>query len=738
MASRALLALLSIAAAAPAAFAAAENPAEVMELGRIDVIATTPLPGLGTPLPLVPANVQVFTSRNWLSQRPVSLPDFLERNATGVSINSAQGNPFQPDLSYRGFTASPLLGLPQGLSVFQDGVRINEPFGDVVNWDLLPQSAIASIQLIPGANPAFGPNTLGGALAIYTKSGSQFPGGELEAYGGSSRRRALQLAQGGSRGNWDYFVTAHTLRDAGWAEHNASRIAQLFAKVGYQTDRTDFDVSLTSADNTLEATQTLPRSFLDDIRQPYTYPDRNDNRATLLTLKGSRFIADDVVAGATAYYRKYRNDAVASNVLAENGIDATNDRSVIDQSSFGGGAQITWSTKPWGRDNRLVAGASVDAGNVRFTRFSQAAAFDAARGTEGLGDFERGTDAGARDRRYGAFFSNVLSLTPHWAVTASGRYNVARVEIEDRGGEDPELAGNHRFARMSPAAGINFNPSETLTTYVSYGRGMRAPTPIELTCADPSAPCKLPNNFLADPPLDAVISSTVEAGARGGTPEANSWSAAVWRTDLDHDIQFVGSGGATVNAGYFRNVGRTRRQGVELAGESRLGPWRLGARYGFVDATFQSPFLAASPQNSSADAQGMIAVQPGDVIPAIPRHNLKLRAEYADASWTAAVSVICASAIFARGDENNRDVNGRIPGYAVVHLGASWRVSKAVEIFAKVDNVFDVRYANFGILGENFFTGPSRTFASEGAVTEQFRGPGAPLGAWLGLRLRWS
>jgi iron complex outermembrane receptor protein len=709
-----------------------------MELGRIDVIATTPLPGLGTALPLVPANVQVLTGRQWLSQRPLSLPDLLERGATGITVNAAQGNAFQPDLSYRGFTASPLLGLPQGLSVFQDGVRINEPFGDVVNWDLLPQSAIASIQLVPGAHPAFGPNTLGGALALYTKSGSQFPGGELEAYGGSWRRRALQVEQGGSRGPWDYFVTAHALRDAGWAEHNASRIAQFFAKVGYQTDRSDFDVSLTSADNTLEATQTLPRSFLDDIRQPYTFPDRSDNRASLLTLKGSRFLAEDIVLGGNAYFRKYRNDAVASNVLAEPGMDATNDRSVIDQSSFGGGAQLTWDARPGGRANRFVAGASVDAGDVGFTRFSQPATFDAARGTVPLGDFAPGTDAAARDRRYGAFFSNVFSIDAYWALTVSGRYNMARVRIEDRSGRDPALDGNHRFSRMSPAAGITFNPSSDLTAYVSYGRGMRAPTPIELTCADPAAPCQLPNNFLADPPLAPVLSATMEAGARGRRGDDGTWSAAVWRTDLDNDIQFVGSGGATANAGYFRNVGRTRRQGVELAAGSRFGPVQLGARYSFIDATFRSPFAGSSPQNSSANAEGMIEVRPGDAIPAIPRHSLKLRAEYVRESWSASLTVTCASAVYARGDENNRDANGRVPGYAVVHLNASWRAARDVEIFAKVDNLFDIRYANFGILGENFFTGPGRAFAAEGAVTEQFRGPGAPFGAWLGVRYRWS
>jgi len=160
-----------------------ENPAEALEMPTVEIIGTTPLPGLGTPTRDVPANVQVFTSKDLSGQRQTNVTDYLEQNATGLSANAAQGNPFQPDISFRGFSASPLLGTPQGVSVFQDGVRVNEPFGDVVNWDLIPQSAIASIQLIPGSNPAFGLNTLGGAVAVYTKSGAQYPGGSATLSG---------------------------------------------------------------------------------------------------------------------------------------------------------------------------------------------------------------------------------------------------------------------------------------------------------------------------------------------------------------------------------------------------------------------------------------------------------------------------------------------------------------------------------------------------------------------------
>src|SRR5260370_16910004 len=153
----------------------------------------------------------MLTRRDFDRQRPLELTDFLGANANSVNVGAAQGNAYQQDISFRGLTASPLLGAPQGLSVFQDGVRINEAFGDVVNWDLIPQSAISSIQLIPGSNPAFGLNTLGGALAIYTKSGAQHPGGDVEVSGGSFGRKTAQVEWGGASGALAYFLTPNYL-----------------------------------------------------------------------------------------------------------------------------------------------------------------------------------------------------------------------------------------------------------------------------------------------------------------------------------------------------------------------------------------------------------------------------------------------------------------------------------------------------------------------------------------------
>lgn len=725
------------------------NPAEALERPTVEVVGTSPLPGLGTGKKDVPGNVQIYTSDDLSGQRQSNTTDFLQQNAGSITANAAQGNPFQPDISFRGFTASPLLGTPQGVSVFQDGVRINEPFGDIVNWDLVPQSAIAGIQIIPGSNPMFGLNTLGGAIAVYTKSGTEYPGASLQVEGGSFGRRTAQAEWGTARGSLDFFITGNLFEDDGWADHNPSRVRQLFAKTGWQNDKTDLDASLTVADNDLQGTQTLPLSFLYDIRQAYTFPDTNINKLAFLTVKGSRFVSDELLLGGNLYYRHYRNSSVSSNVNDDFGsvdpdsgeldaVAATNDQSTITQDSHGGGLQLVLSGAPAGLKNQLTVGAGFDAAQARFTQYSQDADLTDDRGTLPTGDFDLQTDADTGSHAYGIFAQDILNLTKQWTLTAAGRYNHVDISVADRTGSSPLLNGDNSFSRFNPSVGLNFNPTDELTAYASYDEGARAPTAIELTCADPDAPCKLPNDFLADPPLKQVVSRTFEAGARGTLGRQWRWSAAAYRTRLTHDIEFISSGAGAGNAGYFANVARTRRQGVELSADGRLQSLTISVRYSFTDATFQSAFLQSSPDNSSADESGAIQVEPGDRIPGIPRHVLKTRIGYAiTPRLSIGANLVVSDGVYARGDENNRDVNGKLPGYALLNLDAHYRPRPNLEIFARVNNALDRNYYDFGVLGENFFTGPNHTFGPGAGLDprpEQFRGPGAPIGAWIGVR----
>ena len=728
---------------------APETAVTAQQIPIIEVISTTLLPGLAIALRDVPANVQNHSQNDLAKQRQRNLAEYLENNSSSVTINAAQGNPFQLDVSFRGFTASPLLGLPQGLSVFQDGVRVNESFGDVVNWDLIPLSAVSHIQLIPGSNPVFGLNTLGGALAIYTKRGINNPGGAFEISAGSFGRRAAEFAYGDKRGNWDYFISTNVQRDRGWAEHNPSRVGQFFGKLGYRYLGLDLELAATVANTKLEGTQTIPLSFADNPRQPYTYPDENSNLLAMLSLKGIYVINPNLLLGGNAYHRDYKNNSMSSNINANFGeinsasgmtnlVEATNDRSAINQLSYGAGLQLTHLGQIASMKNQLVFGANADIGRARFTQDAQDAEFTPGRATQAIGAFVRATDADSRNRYFGLFVHNTLSIDDQWTFSLSARHNIAKIEIADRSGSAPGLNGRHTFARVNPALGLNFNPTPQLTAYASVNEGMRAPTPIELTCADPAAPCKLPNNFLSDPPLKKVVARTFEAGARGKWGDTTAWSVAAYRSDLSDDILFISGAGAGSNVGYFQNVGNTRRAGLELAGEQKWDNFSVTARYAFINATYESSFLVNSAVNSNANALGAISVMPGNRIPGIPKHSLKLRLSYeAISGWLVSGNFIHVSKTYARGDENNSDARGTVPGYTVVNLDTRFKFTDSIELFANINNLFNQQYASFGILDRNAFTGPNRSFDNANAVGEQFRGYGAPRGVWVGLRFSW-
>ncbi|HQM88459.1 MAG TPA: TonB-dependent receptor plug domain-containing protein, partial [Methylotenera sp.] len=238
-----LMAILTAYAVPQIAYA--EDNSNAVDLGKIEVIGTTPLAGVGLPIEQIPSNVQVVKGKELQQQNSLSIADFMNNNLLGVSVNETQNNPYQPDILFRGFTASPLLGTPQGLSVFQDGVRVNEPFGDAVNWDLIPVNAIAGMNLMPGSNPVFGLNTLGGALSVQTKNGRTHQGGGIETSFGSWSRKTVAAEFGGvsTDNSIDYFLAGNYFDEDGWRDHSPTEVKQIFGKLGWQNEASRLELS---------------------------------------------------------------------------------------------------------------------------------------------------------------------------------------------------------------------------------------------------------------------------------------------------------------------------------------------------------------------------------------------------------------------------------------------------------------------------------------------------------------
>src|SRR3954469_8155758 len=272
---------------------------------QVDVIASTPLPGVELTLDKMPSPVQTAIARDIEAAGSLNLPDFLNRRLNGVYVNEVQGNPFQADVNYRGYTASPLLGTPQGLSIFMDGVRLNQPFGEVVSWDLIPQMAIASMTLMPGSNPLFGLNTLGGALAIQTKDGKSSAGTTLQASYGSNLRRAIELEHGGSNSRgWNWYVAGNLFAEDGWRQHSPSDVRQFFGRIDWNSARARLDLSSSLADTALTGNGVQDQRLLDRAyTSVYTSPDDTNNRAGLVNL-GWQFRKNPLlIVSSNAYFR---------------------------------------------------------------------------------------------------------------------------------------------------------------------------------------------------------------------------------------------------------------------------------------------------------------------------------------------------------------------------------------------------------------------------------------------------
>jgi outer membrane receptor protein involved in Fe transport len=814
---------VAIAVGWPAAPArAAGDPPPLPPLQTVEVIGITPLPGLGLARQQVPANVQTLDSVAASGTDSANLPDALNRRLGSVFVNDIQGNPFQPDLNFRGFTASPLLGTPQGLSVYLDGVRLNQPLGDVVSWDLIPRNAIASVSLMPGSNPLFGLNTLGGALSIRTKDGLHAAGTSLQVLAGNHSRQEIGFEHGDhNAAGWHWYLTGNGFRESGWRAASPTRLGQLFGKLGWTDGRSA--VSLSAAltpsrltGNGLQEARLLAREHA----SVYTSPDQTRNRAMLVNLAASHAVNDQLQLSGNAYYRKIRtgtlngdlNDdsldqsvyqpgaaerealaaagysgyplggataantpfpswrCIANVLLEDEPAEKCNgllNRSDSRQANYGLSGQGTFSGTLAGHRNQLTLGAAFDVSRVDFRQTAQFGYLNPDHSVTPVDFFADGSEIDDDDtpidarvdllghtRTAGLFATDTLDLGATLHLTLSGRYNRTTVRNRDRitpGGGPGSLDGDHRFSRFNPAIGATWDLAPTLNVYAGYNEGSRTPTAIELGCADPANPCKLPNAMAGDPPLHQVVTKTWEAGLRETLPHLR-WNAGLFRAENVDDILFVADNAA--GFGYFRNVGKTRRQGLELGLEGKGSAERAlswSASYTWLDATFRSAGLLNGAANSSADEDGNIALGPGDRMPLTPRHLFKARADWRiTPSWSVEAGMLAVSGSTARGNENGRHEpdgiyflgSGRAAGYALFDLGTTWEAAPRLRFFAQVNNLFDRRYATAAHLNATGFSADgnflARPFAASGdnasLVASTFYAPGAPRTIWAGLR----
>ena len=750
-------------------------------LEEITVIGTA-ITGRSLNLDALPYAAQRFTADELSDRTFFSAVDLLENRAASVSTNAAQNNRLQPDLQYRGFTASPLLGLSQGLAVYQNGVRVNEAFGDTVNWDLLPASSMAQLDLIGGSNPVYGLNTIGGALTITTQTGFSAEGGDISYTAGDFSTRDYTALYGANNGAWGFFIAVDAMEEDGWRDFSESDANTVYSALSWRGERSELDLFVNYGDSNLKGNGSVPLDLLNQRRSAvFTHPDQTENSLRMGSLSLRHQFDEGLKLSANVFYRDletftFNGDGAEyeecgeddegdldagkledlddddedhpfegylcnedgevvtdkDGMLVEEDFNGINNRSRRLQESHGFTVQIQGETDFGTMNHQYLIGIDYFRGKTQFDSNVEFSQLTATRGTTLTGryDQEGNTNLNTEIETWSVFLSDYLTLTDAIGLSLSARYNTTHSVGVDPTGQRPELAGDHTFDNVNLGAGVLWQINAQTSVYANLQTSTRTPTPVELACSHPDAPCTLPNTFLADPPLDEVTSVSTELGIRGSNHWLQRYRLGGFLIRADDDIVFQTTGGVSSNQGFFQNAADTQRLGLELelAGGGERWSWYLN--YTRMDATYESAFFASSP-NNPASVNDKLLVRSGSHIPLLPHNNLKMGASFQLLEATrVGLDYRYQEGVHLRGDEAN--VDAKTDAWQVVDLYARTTVGDHVYIEARLDNAFDTQYETFGLYGE-----ADEVLPEVSDDSGRFLGPAMPRIWWLTLGVQW-
>ncbi len=806
------------------------------DLGSIEVIGISPLPGILLDKDDYPHTSQSLDNNTIKKSLSKTLADLMNENLAGVSVKEIQNGSFQKNVDYRGFTASPLLGESQGITVYLEGVRINESFGDTVQWELIPEYAIKKVDLM-SSNPAFGLNALGGALVLTPKKGLDYKNVDLYVDNtikfGSFAYHSETVEFGSGTKNTGLYTSIEKASDGGWRDHSKGKIARFYTNLGHEKENYNINLSILGADTDLNGNGVTPVELLHvDRASVFTWPDNTTNKVFMFTGSSNYFTENDSIFSTNIYVRKlFRNtfnaDEVDAEECAENAaLDASELQSdygfddspicgednsagdygvILDQNgnaiesndeirkygllnktfttttSIGGTLQYDTFLEILDREHQLSLGLSYDQAksyyksggflgiltNERtvtplFNSYDQPIELVAEQEHTGNGgnpgDKERG-DVGPAEvtgklNLYGAYAGNSFKLDEKITFSGSARANIAFVELVDNFNTDiytrtAFINGDHRYFRVNPSLGIVRKINKDYSLLINYREASRAPSPVELACADPSAPCRLPNAFVADPPLEQVVTRAVETGLRGKKSLDQldiKWSSTAFIAKNYDDIIFV-SAGTGLSSGYFKNFGETQRLGLDLSFNAKNNNTKsrlknLSLNYSFMKASFQSSHTlpAANHPNSSND------VKAGDIIPGMPEHKINGNINYElMENFMIKLGLVAATGVYLRGDESNQ-LNKTAP-YTIFNLQSDYSPKKDINFFVRFENLLNSDYETMGVLGEASSDEVSVPISelgdtgsgdlAVGPLDPNFLSPGQPRSIFIGINLKW-
>lgn len=679
-----------------------------------------------------PMHVQRFDRDDLAKSSRYSVAQFLDQRAMGITVNDAQNNPLQPDVRFRGYAASPLLGSSQGVVVYFNGVRVNESFGDTVNWDLLPQSTVSDMAVVAGPNPVFGQNALGGAIVMAGKNGFNYEGGRLSTGIGGYGARSIVAEHGRNGGGWGVYLNLEAYEEDGWRDFSPTESQNAYLALSRHSDVTQWDLYLHQSQSELKGNGAVPVGLLEQDRKAvFTHPDLTENELSMLNLVMNHWFDSDTRLSANLFFRQIRSDAFNGDGSDKDECEPPNDDFLCEEEEEGGEQAEDQNGNPvsskfnainnisqrdqdtWGASltlyktvlqgdvrNHWTLGVDYLAGTTDFDSSVEFAQLKDNRSTtrSGLYDEEGYTALRSDIDMAAIYLSNTIVATENVTLQVSLRFNSVEVAGKDQSGERPELTASHRYSQLNGGVGLAWTISEQAQLYGGIYQSSRAPTPVELACSHPEAPCNLPNTFLADPPLDDVVSQSVELGVRTQVAEQWHWDIALFHTVNKDDIHFQTTGGVSSNQGFFTNIGDTLHQGLETRLAANFDSVDISLGYTYLDATYEDDYIAFSPNNPASD-EARLKVNSGSHIPAIAQHTIKLAMDY---SWTerirSGVEFNASSGVYLRGDEAN--VDDKTDGYALVNAYIRYQPAKEWTLSLEASNLLDKEYERFGLYGE--------------------------------------
>lgn len=692
----------------------AEEQEEVQT--RDVVVSSTRLPDAPVDPRTLPAKVTVITAEDIKKSGAKTVQEAIQW-ATGIVMYDQVGNAFQQTIDLRGFNGQPV----QATSVFVDGMRMNEPDFNTVNFDLIPYETIERIEIIPGAAAIYGKNAMGGVINIITKRGSEKRQTTAETMFGSFQRERYTINTGGPIGKQlDYFANFSRETEEGFRRESDARISRFFGKLGYRpTDDTDVTLSYTYVKDRIFQAGTLPISeWAIDPKRNFTPGDFFRSETNVLRLTGRQKLPAGFSLNVNGFYRRLDQDQFTKSQPFSPGGALPLSTNLIVTESRGGVMQLTHEASSGNVRNAMVLGSELtrnDFGNRRRSDVGGSI-------TNGLGSTDEDI--------VGLYAQDTLHLTSSLIVNAGVRYDRNQIEFIDN--LNLANSGTKVFHRTNPRAGLTYLVTPGTSVYFNYSQGFRAPTFNELFSLGTGIFGR------SNPNLKPVQSKNYEVGVK---TQVGTWGEAavtLFHTDVKNEILLVCGDFQTCAQTVFpsnQNIEKSRRRGIETTFKAKYNQYFDGViNYTFTEATIQSD-LTLNP--FYFDALGLTPyvqqVKKGSSFSQVPKNRLSVTGNYHPAEgWTLSLTGLYVSTQFMLNDEQN--TQPRLPGYFVLNSRVAYeRAVPGGKLggFLMLNNMLDQNYSTSGIIAANNVTGngdverfvmPSPGLAIYGGLSFRFEG----------------